>query len=693
MVNPGGHPPGFNIAPEVNKLALPLLLAGPILRRAEPQRVCVWLVTSSPATVAGRVFRAPTPGDSPRSPIGAGIAETIALGKHLFVHLVAITPDDGSFPTDELLAYDLEIDDDGGTKALEDLGLTEGDAAITYDGFPLPTFFLRERTPELTLLHGSCRGLRGKGKDALACGDEAVANNVGDLSKRPSVLFLTGDQIYGDDVSGPLVKHLTSLGNELLGWDEDASIPGIPKLSGIPVYGRKELAQQEVKLTSDKSRNHLITFGEYAAMYLAAWGGIWPDRFPEFDEAVDGLDVGPMKRVWLRRKYEQELESIRVTGESFPRVRRLLANVPTYMIFDDHDVTDDWNLTAESSRGVNQSSSGRRLVANALAAFWAFQAWGNNPDGFDDAFKKTVSAYLTRDPNEDASTYEDTLWSFHGWWYHAPTSPPAICMDTRTQRGYDSPRGAPHLLSDEGLQRLKETVERSGYERADPLILVSPVPVFGLEVQERRQKFLATKIRATKVDLEAWHSNLRGFVELQKVLVDELGITRCLVLSGDVHYGFNATASFETRHGRLDAVQLVSSALRHGEASSELLMNALGRAVGHEHTRLGWERSPDLGRFAPVKERLIRRAPNLDEWNGDELSFLAEHRAHQLGIEDRPDYRESKRYIGLSGTSSTLVGENNLGLVRLVGNEVAHTHLTSDSRQGRPNQVTMQAWS
>jgi hypothetical protein len=670
-----------------------LLLAGPILRRAEAERVCVWLVTSSAVEVHGRVFRAGEGGGAGREPIGAGIAETVALGRRLFVHLVSIIPNDGSFPTDELLAYDIELEDDRGTKGLKDLGLTEGEAAITYEGFTLPTFFLRGRTPELTLLHGSCRGFRGKGEDALACGDEVVATNVRDLSRRPSALFLTGDQIYGDDVSGPLIKHLTSLGNELLGWDEDGSIPGLPKLSGIPVYGRKEMAQQTVKVTSDKSRNHLIGFGEYAAMYLSAWGGIWPTRFPEFEEALTGLGVGRLKKMLLRRKYSQELEAIRVTRESFQKVRRLLAHVPTYMIFDDHDVTDDWNLTEEVRRGVKDSPSGRRVVANALAAFWAFQAWGNHPEGFDDSFKKTVAAYLTQDPDVDASTYEEVLWSAKAWWYHAPTNPPAICMDTRTQRGYDSPGGAPRLLGDEGLQWLKETVEKCGYERGAPLIIVSPVPVFGLELQERRQKFLATKIRATKIDLEAWHSNLRGFVEFQKVLIGELGLTHCLILSGDVHYGFNAKASFETRDGKLQAVQLVSSALRHGEASSELLMNALGRAVGHEQNRLGWEQPPDLGSLASLKKKLIRRAPNLDEWNGDELSFLAEHRVHQLGIKDPPDYRERKRYVGLSGTSSTLVGENNLGLVRLLGSEVTHTHLTSDSRQGRPNQATMRVWA
>jgi hypothetical protein len=673
-------------------LALPLLLVGPILRRVEPERVCVWLATSSAVPVAGRAFPVGA-GGAIGQPIGSGIAETVALGRHFFVHLVSVIPNDGSFPTDELLAYDIELGEDRDRKGLKDLGLTEGDSAITYDGVPLPTFFLREKTSELTLLHGSCRGLRGKGEDALACGDEVVASHVRDLPKRPSALFLTGDQIYGDDVSGPLIKHLTALGNELLGWEEDGSIPGLPKLSGIPAYGRKEIAQQKVKLTSDKCRNHLIGFGEYAAMYLTAWSETWPTRFPEFEEAVAGLGVGRLKKLLLRRKYKHELEAIQVTRRSLPKVRRLLANVPTYMIFDDHDVTDDWNLTEEVRRGMKESPSGRRVVANALAAFWAFQAWGNHPEGFDDSFKKTVAAYLTQDEDVDASTYEEMLWSAKEWWYYAPTNPPAVCMDTRTQRGYDSPGGAPRLLSDEGLRWLKETVKRSGYERGDPLIIVSPVPVFGIELQERRQKFLATKIRATKIDLEAWHSNLRGFVEFQRVLIGELGVTHCLILSGDVHYGFNATASFETRHGKLQAVQLVSSALRHGETTSEVLMNALGRAVGHEQKRLGWEEPPDLGSLGPLKKKLIRRAPNLDEWNEAELYFLKEQRVHQLGIENPPDYRESKRYVGLSETSSTLVGENNLGLVRLLGNEVTHTHLTSESRQDRPNEATLRVWA
>jgi hypothetical protein len=66
------------------------------------------------------------------------------------------------------------------------------------------------------------------------------------------------------------------------------------------------------------------------------------------------------------------------------KVRRALANVPTYMIFDDHDVTDDWNLNPEWYRRVYSTEAGRppplgrQVVRNALASYAVFQDWGND---------------------------------------------------------------------------------------------------------------------------------------------------------------------------------------------------------------------------------------------------------------------------------------------------------------------------
>lgn len=65
--------------------------------------------------------------------------------------------------------------------------------------------------------------------------------------------------------------------------------------------------------------------------------------------------------------------------EDLPKIRRVLANIPTYMIFDDHEVTDDWNITYRWQKLTRKHSLGRSVIRNALAAFTIFQYWGNDP--------------------------------------------------------------------------------------------------------------------------------------------------------------------------------------------------------------------------------------------------------------------------------------------------------------------------
>ena len=44
------------------------------------------------------------------------------------------------------------------------------------------------------------------------------------------------------------------------------------------------------------------------------------------------------------RDYLRSVETLTTFFDGLPKVRRALANVATYMVFDDHDVTDDWNI-------------------------------------------------------------------------------------------------------------------------------------------------------------------------------------------------------------------------------------------------------------------------------------------------------------------------------------------------------------
>jgi hypothetical protein len=609
------------------------------------------------------------------SRVGGGESECLQLGPRLFIHLIQAAPDGDAFPIERLLVYDIRLLEGDGNfrQGLRELGLLGRPNGVAYGDLPLPSFFLRAEASPLHFLHGSCRMLHGHGEDALVAADWVTARRAEDIASRPSALYLTGDQIYGDDVAGPLIGHLSRLGRELMGDGDDTSVPGAIRLAEVGIYGRRTLADA-AGLTSDMAGNHLFTFGEFAAVYLVAWSAdTWPAAFPPASQAIPSARRIPSPKVmWRRRKYASEVQRLARAHQALPAVRRVLANHPTYMIFDDHDVTDDWNLTLAWREGVHRSPTGRRFVANALAAYWAFQGWGNDPDLYDASFKDTISGFLTQRGDIDAATFEDTLWSFDRWCFHVPTDPPTIFLDTRTQREYDSRDGAERLISKVGRQATLAMVKRAGHTPGLPLILVSPVPVYGLDLHERGQKFLNDIVGSYEIDLEEWHSNLQGLVDFMKFLIDELKLPSCVFISGDVHYSMSLEVAFSWKDKGLPLTQLVSSSQKHGGVLSKVALNLLGKIVPNIRERIGWDRPPRLVHSTAIKRR-FRRPAHVYEWSEDEPLFLSPRRARQLGITEPPDYREQRRYVPASGPRTLkILGDNNVGLVSIMGDEVIH---------------------
>ncbi|MDQ3838441.1 MAG: hypothetical protein M3297_04145 [Thermoproteota archaeon] len=86
-------------------------------------------------------------------------------------------------------------------------------------------------------------------------------------------------KIMADDVSDVLIKYLTRFSIRLLGWEEQIS--GVDKkLTDIPIGERQQLVQELAKFTSENAGNHLLSFGEFAAMYLVAWNvENWPEKY------------------------------------------------------------------------------------------------------------------------------------------------------------------------------------------------------------------------------------------------------------------------------------------------------------------------------------------------------------------------------------------------------------------------------
>ena len=74
------------------------------------------------------------------------------------------------------------------------------------------------------------------------------------------------------------------------------------------------------------------------------------------------------------------------------------------MIFDDHEVTDDWNLNEDWVRTVNDSEMGAAVLRNALAAYAVFQDWGNQPEDYIDGKGKQILDALTVTIDGDSVT-------------------------------------------------------------------------------------------------------------------------------------------------------------------------------------------------------------------------------------------------------------------------------------------------
>jgi hypothetical protein len=64
-----------------------------------------------------------------------------------------------------------------------------------------------------------------------------------------------------------------------------------------------------------------------------------------------------------------------------PEVRWLFATVPSVMIFDDHEIIDDWNTSASWRQEMSREPWWRERISSGLASYWVYQHMGNlGPD-------------------------------------------------------------------------------------------------------------------------------------------------------------------------------------------------------------------------------------------------------------------------------------------------------------------------
>ena len=668
-------------------VALPLVLAGPIIRRVEPRLCTIWIALRESARVTvtlweGAQFATDNPGlvASQDPPIAVDSRQTLRFGEHLHLALVPVPVPQNNRPLQpgQTYSYDVQFTGafgDSNLRAADLLKDEKSNARIpgVHDDAPfhlalgyledrLPSFHMPGATLEsLRIVHASCRRPGAPLQDALSWLDDILEKALDDTLERPQQLYLTGDQIYADDVADVMLPMLTHLGRELVGPDETMRVAGkdvFGTIINFPAARRSKLLRMEAKLSTGSSSNHLMLFGEFAAMYLAVWSSrVWR-TLATFDEifvnATPNAALSDLLTQWekcskfgslekWREAHEPGMTNEKKNTERFrdavPRVARALANVPVYMIFDDHDITDDWNISKRWINRVFTTELGTAVVRNGLMAYGIFQGWGNDPAAFESGnnaafLVETVDVLKGPDKVPSAPTVNlDKLLGLTvidpkkqvTWHYQVPGPLHlTVVLDTRTHRTFRGQGHAPpSLLGDTLKDQLPAAPLPGGREL---LLLISAVPVVAPQAMERLGQPLAAIVQDFKVaisdeadyddcnptglvvgserrDVEGWFANEQAL----EALLDRLaGYRRTVILSGDVHFAATAVVDYYRKKIPDDGsglppenlpariVQLISSPCHntfHATVQALVRTNALlQRAAGEPAVeRIAWK--------------------------------------------------------------------------------------------------------
>lgn len=614
--------------------SLPLILAGPMLRRTEPRAVTVWLALKASCRVILRIYGRNAGGKLVQR--FEGMRQTVRLGDNL--HIVAVTArttnEQEQLAWGELYYYNIFFQPDTTAEShvpeefadLDTPGILTIDPSsadplhrLVYPGHPLPGFVLPpEDLNQVKLLHGSCRKPHGVGKEMLSAIDTMLESANGNPVDRPQQLFMTGDQIYADDVAASLLFALIDAGNILFEGNKEEVLPLVQIPARMLAPGeRREVVINKAMFTTSTPESQLLAFAEYAAMYLFAWSDVlWPDDLPgagDIWHMYPDVQPRPEKQKKVEIIFADHMERLRAFRSTLPQVRRALANIATYTICDDHDVTDDWYLDGAWCRRVLASPLGRRVVRNALVTYALFQAWGNTPDQFDQPNGNALLEAIDTDRGDEPNQQEDTIaeiiglpLSFEGSgelahsaralrWYYTYSAPryQLIVMDTRTQRLYRSPSEFPGLLAPDAIERQIVAAERKD---AEVTIIISAAPVLGVGFMEAVQFWSRLRIRDNYAyDREAWNLEWGTF---QSFLCAVSALKRVVFLSGDVHYAFAASLEYWDHASSATAkiVDYTSSPLRNEGSSSQMAALAVGYPYLYHLLRR--TRMPTLDLFA-----------------------------------------------------------------------------------------------
>ncbi|MDH3640067.1 MAG: alkaline phosphatase family protein, partial [Gammaproteobacteria bacterium] len=339
----------------------------------------------------------------------------------------------------------------------------------------------------------------------------------------PHLVIMMGDQIYADSLSNRMKKRIK---------------PSRERL-------RQQLRQQGMELSDDEFSDlsgQLLSFEEYRAAYIESWGN--------------------------------------------PDVRWALSCIPSLMVFDDHEVIDDWNLSRPWLNEKQRQPWWASQFVGALSAYWLYQGAGNlAPRAWrtDPRMRVFRPSSVTSSRSGTALLRSQFLQVAAGgrrqrFGYTFDVGATRIVVaDCRTRRILN-PNNR-RLMDDEEWRWFEKQCTGS---RHPFLIIVVTIPAFlpslihslwgvveGVS-NSPTALALAGEWARQKVDVEHWAAFPASFDALAKLLRQLTGEggrpakRTVLLVSGDVHFSYNMEVSTPMLRSGSRVLQLVSSPARKG---------------------------------------------------------------------------------------------------------------------------------
>jgi hypothetical protein len=315
-----------------------------------------------------------------------------------------------------------------------------------------------------------------------------------------------------------------------------------------------------------------------------------PDLLLLLGDQVYADEVSDATRRWLaaRRDLDEPPgaqvadyeEYTRLYYESWldPEVRWLLSTVPSLMIFDDHDVIDDWNTSAAWLADMRATPWWRERLLSGLMSYWVHQHLGNLTAAelaADPLYADVLAARDGTDALRAFAAGADADPSSVRWSYRRDIGRVRLLMvDTRAARVLDEERRAMLHPDEEAWLRGQVLDEPESY---DHLLLGTSLPWLLPHLVHDAENWNSAVCGGAKgprwartgervrraADLEHWAAFPASFEALAD-LIAEAGrgpaapATVC-VLSGDVHHAYVAEPSWPGRAPGTRVLQLTCS--------------------------------------------------------------------------------------------------------------------------------------